>query len=327
MALSSTSTGGASRSTRPNSSRFRCPLVIRRLSAPLHNPRAAEMFVTFVFLLPTVLVLGTFSLYPAVYSLFLSFFQWDGFSPHREFVGFAHYIALAKSPEFWNSLRVTLLYSVGVTIGALAFGLAAAVLLHQKVIGRSIYRALFFLPIVTPTVATGVVWKYLLDPTNGAINSLLRYLGISGPSWLSDPRWALIAVIGVGIWKRTGFNAIIYLAALQGIPKDLIEAAMVDGANPWRSFWSITWPLLRPATFFVCVTSLIDAFQAFDLVYVMTEGGPLGATDVLGHYLYRYGFRYSMLGYSSAVSYVIFIVVLVITLVQFHYSRRGGYDL
>lgn len=135
-----------------------------------------------------------------------------------------------------------------------------------------------------------------------------------------------MAIDSVGIWKRVGFDAIIYLAALQGIPGSLLEAARVDGATPWQSFRSIAWPLLRPATFFVVVTSLIDAFQMFDLVYVMTNGGPIGATDVLGYYLYRYGFRYARLGYASAVAYVIFTLIFVLTVIQFRFSRGGGQD-
>lgn len=292
---------------------------------PLQRRHRHETFAAFFFLLPTLLVLGTFNLYPAVYSLVLSLFRWDGFS-EPVFQGLQHYVTLLSAPDFWNSLRVTLLYSAGVTLGALVLGLAEAVLLNQAVRGRAVYRALAFLPIVTPSVAIGVVWKYLFDPSQGVVNRFLSLVGISGPGWLVDPEWALVAVIGVGIWKRAGFDAIIYLAALQGIPGSLLEAARADGATPWQSFRSIVWPLLRPATFFVVVTSLIDAFQMFDLVYVMTNGGPIGATDVLGYYLYRYGFRYARLGYASAVAYVIFTLIFVLTVIQFRFSRGGGQD-
>ena len=286
--------------------------------------RRQEALVAFVFLFPTILILGTFNIYPAIYSLFLSFFEWDGFSIHKTMVGLANYYDLISSTDFWNSVRVTLLYASGVTVFATVLGLVTAILLNQNVSSSWLYRILCFMPVATPTVAIGVVWKYLLDPTQGAINKLLELVGISGPRWLTDPAWALPAVIGVGVWKRSGFNAIIYLAALQGIPESLMEAATVDGARPLQRFWYITRPLLRPATFSVIVTSIIESFQAFDLVYVMTEGGPLGSTDIIGYFLYRHGFRYSRLGYASAVAYVIFACVFIVTVIQFRISKRGG---
>lgn len=276
------------------------------------------------FLLPTVAVLGTFNFYPALYSLYLSLFEWNGLSPSREFVGLANYARLLASGEFWNSLRVTLLYAGGVTLLALALGLLVAVLLNQPIRGQAVYRVLYFLPVITPTVASGVVWKYLFDPTQGVVNRGLAGVGLEGPSWLNDPSWALLAVVVVGVWKRVGFNMVVYLAALQGIPRIYYEAAQLDGAGPWQQFRYITLPLLAPTTFFLVVTALIDAFQVFDLVYVMTSGGPLGSTDVLGYYLYRQGFRYSELGFASAVAYVMFALIFVATVIQFRLSRGGG---
>ncbi|MBC7260809.1 MAG: sugar ABC transporter permease [Chloroflexi bacterium] len=275
------------------------------------------------FLLPTVVILGTFNFYPAFYSLYLSFFEWNGFAPGRTFVGFWNYIRLLNSGEFWNSLRVTVVYASGVTLIALLIGLGVAVLLNQRILGRTFYRALYFLPVITPTVAAGVVWKYLFDPTKGAVNQLLSIFGISGPGWLSDPSWSLIGVTIVGIWKRVGFNMVVYLAALQSIPRMYYEAAAIDGANAWHTFRRITVPLLRPTTLFLVIISLIDAFQIFDLVYVMTAGGPLKSTDVIGYYLYRYGFRYHELGFASAIAYVMFVFVFVLTVLQFRIARGG----
>jgi multiple sugar transport system permease protein len=279
-----------------------------------------------LFLLPTIVVLGTFNFYPALYSLYLSLFEWNGLSPTREFVGLANYARLLASGEFWNSLRVTLLYAGGVTLLALALGLGVAVLLNQPIRGQTLYRVLYFLPVITPTVASGVVWKYLFDPIQGVVNRSLGGVGITGPSWLSDPSWALAAVVVVGVWKRVGFNMVVYLAALQGIPKTYYEAAQLDGAGPGQQFRHITLPLLAPTTFFLVVTALIDAFQVFDLVYVMTSGGPLGGTDVLGYYLYRQGFRYSELGFASAVAYVMFALIFMVTLMQFRLTRGGQGD-
>lgn len=288
--------------------------------------RLKELPTALVFLLPAIAILGTFNFYPALYSLYLSFFEWNGTAPTKEAVGLQNYTRLLGSAEFWNSLRVTAVYAGGMTVVSLALGMLVASLLNQPIRGQAVYRALYFLPVVTPTVATGVVWKYLFDPSQGVINRALETFGVVGPNWLSDPRWALLAVIMVGIWKRVGFNMVVYLAALQGIPRAYYEASRLDGANTWQVFRFITLPLLGPSTFFLSVTALIDAFQVFDLVYVMTGGGPLGSTDVIGFYLYRYGFRYYELGFASAIAYVMFLLIFVVTVVQFRLSRGGGTD-
>ena len=288
--------------------------------------RLKELPTALLFLLPAIAILGTFNFYPALYSLYLSFYEWNGTAPTKEAVGLTNYSRLLGSGEFWNSLRVTVLYAGGMTVISLALGMLVASLLNGQIRGRAFYRALYFLPVVTPTVAAGVVWKYLFDPSQGVVNRSLETFGIGGPNWLSDPRWALLAVVVVGVWKRVGFNMVVYLAALQGIPRTYYEASKLDGASTWQVFRFITLPLLGPSTFFLSVTALIDAFQVFDLVYVMTAGGPLGSTDVLGFYLYRYGFRYYELGFASAVAYVMFLLIFVVTVIQFRLSRGGGAD-
>ncbi len=275
------------------------------------------------FLVPTIVILGTFKVFPAIYSLFLSFFEWDGLRQGRTPVGLQNYAELLGSAEFWNSIRVSVIYAAGVTLVALFIGLVLAVLLDRAVSGRALYRLLYFLPVITPTVAAGVIWKYLFDPSQGVLNRFLELLQLPGPPWLTSPEWALWAVIIVGIWKRLGFNLVIYLAALQGIPRSYYEASALDGATPVQSFFRITVPLVAPSTFFLAVTSIIDSFQAFDLVYVMTNGGPLKSTDVIGFFLYRYGFRYYELGYASAIAYVMFLLIFVATLVQYRIRRRG----
>jgi multiple sugar transport system permease protein len=275
-----------------------------------------------VFLLPTLLILGIFKVFPAFYSLFLSFFEWDGLAQARTAVGGENYGELFASAEFWNSLRVTLLYSGGVTSFALVAGLILAVLLNSSLRGQTSFRVIYFLPVITPTVASGVIWKYLFDPSQGVLNRFLEVVGIEGPAWLSSPEWALPAVVIVGIWKRIGFNLVIYLAALQAIPRTFYEVASLDGAGPITKFMRITVPLVAPSTFFVAVTSIIDSFQAFDLVYVMTGGGPLGSTDVIGYMLYRYGFRYYELGYASAIAYAMFILLFAATLIQYRFQRK-----
>jgi multiple sugar transport system permease protein len=277
-----------------------------------------------VLLLPALVVLTTFNLYPALSSFYLSFFDWDGIGPIRTPVGLDNYRRLFASSEFWNSLRVTVVYALAMTTAALAIGLLTAVLLNQPIRGIALYRLLYFLPVITPTVAAGVVWRYLFDPSQGVVNRTLGALDIVGPAWLSDPSWALLAIIIVGIWKRVGFNVVVYLAALQGVPRTHYEAAQLDGAGPFQTLRYVTIPLLAPTTFFLTVTALIDAFQVFDLVYVMTAGGPLRSTDVFGYYLYRYGFRYHELGFASAIAYVMFLLIFVVTIVQFRITRGGG---
>lgn len=287
------------------------------------SARLRQLPTALLFLLPAAVVLGVFNFYPALYSLYLSFFEWNGLSPTRDPVGLGNYRRLLSSAEFWNALRVTALFTVGLTGGSIAIGLLVAVLLNQEVRGRTFYRVIYFLPVITPTVAAGVVWRYLFDPSQGVVNRGLEAVGVSGPSWLVSPIWALVAVVIVAIWKRVGFNMVIYLAALQGIPRTYYEAAQLDGAGPWQTFRHITVPLLGPTTFFLTVTALIEAFQVFDLVYVMTAGGPLGSTDVMGYYLYRYGFRYYELGFASAIAYVMFLVIFLATLIQFRFTRAG----
>lgn len=284
-----------------------------------HNTLSALLFLT-----PLVVIMGPFNLFPAFYSLFLSLFEWNGVAPTKAFVALDNYSRLLSSSEFWNSLRVTVVYAASITVGALVLGLAAALMLNSSISGRTVYRAVYFLPVITPMVAAGVVWTYLFDPSQGVINRMLAFAGISGPDWLTAPATALWSVVIVGIWKRVGFNLVVYLAALQTIPKSYYEAAYIEGAGGFATFRFITLPLLGASTFFLIVTSLIEAFQVFDLAYVMTGGGPLRSTDVMGYFLYRYGFRYYEIGYASSIAYVMFFLLFVATVLQFSVSGRGA---
>ncbi len=280
-------------------------------------------------LLPALLVLGIFTIYPIIYSGYLSLNDWNGFDPQPTWVGAQNYVDLFSSPNFWHSLGVTLAYVTGVTVLSVAGGLVIALLLNSGIRGVTFYRVLYFIPVVTATVAAATVWKYLLDPGTGFVNVTLRSLGIQGPSWLTDPNWALLAVILVGVWKRVGFNMVVYLAGLQTIPGVYYEAAEVDGANGWQRFWGITLPLLAPTTLLIAIMSLIDAFLVFDTVYIMSNGsgGPVGSTEVLGFVLWRDAFRYFNLGDASAVGWVLFLIILIITLIQwrlFGEPAKGG---
>jgi len=280
-----------------------------------HN-RLGDLSAAVVCLLPTALVLGVFSLYPIVYSGYLSLVEWDGLAAERPVVWFDNYLRLARSGLLGNSIKVTLIYATGVVVGSLALGLLAAVLLNAGVKGLTLYRTIYFLPVVTATVAAAVVWKLLLDPGSGYVNIVLRDLGVAAPSWLRDPTWAMPAVILVGVWKRLGFTMVVFLGGLQSIPREVQEAAAVDGAGPVAVFRDVTLPLLAPTTLLLAIMGVIDAFLVFDQVYVLTGGGPVGSTEVLGLLLYRQAFRYFDLGGASAIGWVMFALIASVSLVQ-----------
>jgi len=277
-------------------------------------------------LLPVTLLFIIFNLYPLLYSGYLSVMEWDGFSDNRTFVGLDNYRTILTSPDFGNSLRVTLVYTVGVTVISIVLSLFIAVLLNTGIRGRTGYRMLYFLPVVTSTIAVAVVWRYLLTPNTGYVDVFLKSIGVTSPSptWLRNPSWALWIVILVGIWKRLGFNIVIYLAGLQSIPREYYEASEVDGAGPFRQFRYITVPLIAPVTLLLAIMSIIDSFLIFDVVYVMTNGGPLDSTNVIGLLLYNQAFRYFNMGQASAIAWVIFGIVFVVTLLQWRFFGIRG---
>jgi multiple sugar transport system permease protein len=288
-----------------------------------HHFLEKEKIALNIFLIPSIIIILIFNIFPAFYSFFLTLFEWNGFSPTKEFIAFDNYISALKDPELRNSIVITLIYSVFVTFASMFLGVLIALTLNMDLKGKSIFRLIYFIPVITPSVASGVTWKYLFDPYNGVINNLLGYFNIVGPLWLNDPSWALFSVSIVGIWKRTGFCMVIYLAALQDISKSYLEAAQIDGANEWQIFRYIKFPLLTPTSLFLIITGLIESFQVFDLVYTMTNGGPIGATDVLGFLLYRHAFKYFNLGYASVVSALMFIILFVLSMVQWKYTGGG----
>jgi len=271
-------------------------------------------------------VIGVFVLYPIVSAGYISLTSWNGFDPVKEFIGLDNYVRLAQDPEFWNSLLVTCVYAVGVCLLSVASGLTIALLLDAPLRGRGFYRGVYFLPAVTSSVAAAIVWKYMLDPA-GFVNALLAQIGIEGPNWLQDRWLALGALTLLTVWKNLGFNAVLYLTALQALPQGVFEAAQLDGANLPQRLRFLTFPLLAPMTFFVVVQALITSFQAFDLVYVLTGGGPQGGTEVLGMLMYREAFRLGDFGYGTAIAFVTLFLVLGVTLVQWRASGSGRSSL
>lgn len=274
-----------------------------------------------LFLAPSLIPLTLFILGPMAASLGLSFLHWDLLRPPR-LIGLDNFTNLIGDLEFRAAVGHTLFFIVGYLPLVYVGGLALALALNRKMRAASFFRAAYFLPVVTSWVVVALVWKWLLNPQSGIVNFLLGLVGITGPGWWTDPAWAMPSIILASAWKDLGFVMIILLAGLQAISDDYYEAAAVDGASRWQSFRHITVPLLSPASFFVLVISLVNSFQVFDQVWVMTGGGPAGATSVVVEQIVQHAFRYSQMGYASAMSWVLFAAILVITFVQFRLQRR-----
>lgn len=281
----------------------------------------SKLIALSVLLLPSLAGLTIFVITPIVASFGLSFTRWDLFTD-IEWVGLANFQRIIVDPDVHDALRNTLLFIAGYLPGVIVIALSLAVLLNRKLKGKVLYRAVYFVPVVTSWVAVSLIWKWLLNPEYGLINYGLSLIGIQGPGWLFDPNWALAGVILTSIWKDIGFVMVIYLAGLQDIPESYYEAAQLDGASPWQQFRTITWPLLARTTFFVTTISLINSFQVFDQVWVMTQGGPAGATSVMMELIYKNAFSYYQMGYASALSWVLFAIIFAVTIIQ-NLAQRG----
>jgi multiple sugar transport system permease protein len=265
-----------------------------------------------LFLGPSVLGMTVFVLGPILVSFALAFARWDLLTP-PSFVFLQNFATLLNDPEFWAALRHTVTFVVGYVAPVMLLGLFVAVALNTRVPARSFLRALYFLPVVSSWVAVALVWKWLLNPSYGLVNNALAGLGITGPAWLFDPAWAMPAVILTSLWKDVGFVMTILLAGLQNIPAEILEAASIDGATGSQRLWHVVVPLLAPSLFFALTISLINAFQVFDQVYVMTGGGPAGSTSVLIERIVKNAFSYSQMGYAAAMSWVLFALVFAVS--------------
>ncbi|MCC2309954.1 carbohydrate ABC transporter permease [Cellulomonas chengniuliangii] len=274
-----------------------------------------------LFLLPSAIPLIAFVLVPMVGSAWVSLHRWNLISG-MEWVGLDNYAKLLGDPTTRKVFGNTLMYIAGYLPLVYVGGLGLALLLNQAFRGRSFFRAAYFLPVVTSWVVVALVWQWLLNPGNGLVNQVLGAIGLPEPGWWTDPTWALPSVILASAWKDLGFVMVILLAGLQAIPGDVMEAARMDGANAWQRFRSITLPLLSPSTFFVVVISLVNGFQVFDQVYVMTGGGPSGASQVVVGQIYDLTFRYGRAGEASALSWLLFALILGVTAFQLHGQKR-----
>jgi ABC-type sugar transport system permease subunit len=301
------------------------------VALPRRRPRGAfvlgerrrEALVFLALVLPNVVLLSVWTYWPFVYSLYLSLTNWNLLRPTRDFVGLANYATLLGSDRFWQVVTSTVIYTVGTVFVRLAISLALAVLLNQsRVLLRALWRLVIFSPHITTSAAMALVWLSVYDPNHGPLDAVLSTFGLHMPNVMASTTLVLPALMVVGIWKGIGFSTVVFLAALQGVPRELKEAAAVDGAGAWHAFRHVSLPAISPVTYFLVVTGTIDAFQTFDLVSVMTGGGPAGASTLYVYYLYQEAFHYYRAGYASAIAVVFLVVMVAFTLVQTRLSRR-----
>ena len=289
--------------------------------------RLKETLTAYAFVGPSLFGVLAFLLLPLVIVAGLSLFDWKLLGTPK-FVGLDNYEQLFGDGGIGHSLFVTILY-VALTIPVqTVLAMVLALLLNQRVRGLKIFRAMFVIPWIATPVVMGLVWSWIFDPANGAINEFLGIFDVAGPNWLSSVALALPAVAATQVWQFAGYNMLFFLAGLQTIPKDFYEAASLDGASPVRQFFTITLPLLRPTLFFVLVTNVIGSFQVFDTIFVMTDGGPANSTEVINYAIYQTAFKQFEFGYAAAIAMVLFLVILAVTMAQVRYfNRKTTYDL
>jgi len=292
-----------------------------------HRPVPWREFALFAALAgPNFALVLVFGYWPVVYNVILSFERWDMISPIRQFVGWDNWVSLFTTDGIGRILFQTFVLLVSVTGGSLVIGLGMALLLDQRLFGRRLGRTLAFAPYVIGSATTAMIWLFLFDPNFGLIKSLLGIIGLSSPRWMSDASWAMPGMIIVHIWRHAGFVAIIYIAGLQSIPRELKEAAIIDGAGAARRLVRVTLPLLTPITYFLLVTTVISTFQAFDLIAIMTHGVPGTATQVLSWHIYELGFVRNDAGMAGAAGTLMFVLLLTITALQTRFVRRSVND-
>lgn len=287
----------------------------------VENNKWARRLAICVFLLPSFIGLLVFQLAPMLASLYISFTDWDLIGS-ASFVGIDNYIKLFENEKSVTSIVNVFKFIVGYIPAVLVFGLIFAVLLNRPIRGVKFYRATIFVPVITSWVAVSIVWKWLLNGESGMLNYLLSLIGIQGPVWLQDFFWAMPSIIAVSVWKDLGFVTIILLAGLQEISNDYYEAAEMDGASKLVQFFKITLPLLTPVLFFILVISMINSFQLFDQVMIMTDGGPAGSTSTLVEQVYKNAFVNYKMGFASAQSWALFLIIFTVTFIQYQMQKR-----
>lgn len=280
-----------------------------------------QNFAAWIFIAPAILGTFIFILIPVICSFGLSFTSWDMLNPIN-FVGFENYKLLLKDGLFYKILLNTIVFALSTSILGVIIPLILAAILNSKIRGSEFYKTAYFLPFITPMVVVGIVWAWIFDPNIGFLNQVLNI----HINWLYDSKFAMPALIIVSVWKLIGYNMIIFLSAFSSVSQSLFEAAKIDGANAYQTFKNVTIPLLSSTIFFVIIITAISSFQVFDLIYLMTQGGPFDSTNVLVYSIYKNAFEYFNIGKASAIAYVLFVIILVLTLIQWHFRKKIVYN-
>ncbi len=294
----------------------------------MKEDRKLKISAAYFFLAPAMITIFIFFLVPVIAAFLMSFTDFDIYSlgnfNYAQFVGLKNYVEIFKDPLFWTSLKNTLYFVIVGGPLSIAVSLAAALLINSKLIKfKGFFRLAYFLPVVTTLVAVSILWKYIYHPHFGILNYLLSFFGIHSIDWLGNPQWSMPAIILLAVWKNFGYNMIIFIAGLQNIPEDLYEAANIEGASAWNQFKSITLPMLAPTTLFVGIITMIGYFQLFAEPYIMTQGGPLNSTLSIVLYMYQEGFRWWNMGYSAALAFILFFIILVVSLIQIKIQKES----
>ena len=280
-----------------------------------------ESTVAWLFILPAVIGILIFIIIPIICSFGLSFAHWDLLNSPT-FAGLDNYKEIFNQQIFWKILANTIVFAAATSVFGVIIPLILASIMNSKISGCEFYKCTYFLPYITPMIVVGIIWAWIFDPNIGFLNQIL-HMHIN---WLYDAKYAMPALIIVSVWKLIGYNMIIFLSGFASVPQDLYESAKIDGANAIQTFKNITIPLLSPTVFFVVIITAISSFQVFDLIYLMTEGGPYDSTNVLVYAIYKNAFEYFNVGRASAISYILFIIILILTLIQWHYRKKLVYN-
>jgi len=279
-----------------------------------------------LFVAAPVLGYLLFVLYPTLFALYASLTRWNGLGP-MQFIGLDNYVALLSDERFLQSLFNTFFYMIGIPIG-LAISLALAIAMNRKIIGLTAFRTIYYIPVISSIAAVAILWQWAYNGDFGLVNQFLAFFGIDGPNWLADTTWAKPAIILMAVWKGLGYSMLLYLAAIQSVPRSLYEATALDGAGAWRQFRAITLPMVRPVTFFLVVTQVIAGAMIFTEINIMTPtGGPEYSTASAVFYIWKQAFQYRQMGYATAAAIVLGILILVITLIQFRLNKRNSFAI
>ncbi|APF21766.1 carbohydrate ABC transporter permease [Clostridium butyricum] len=288
----------------------------------INKRKIKNLMRVLMFILPALIPLGVFWLFPMGQAIFMSFTDWDYMSSAYNIVGFENYRNIFSDSMFYDALKNTLLFTLGTLVPTIALGLLAAVILRKKITGSAIYKAIIFSPWVTPTVVISIVWSWIFEPQYGLANYILQLLNMPKSQWLQSSDTAMTAVILVTVWKGFGWAMIFYLTALERVPKELYEVAAVDGAGSWQKFKKITLPLISPTTFFLTIITTINSIQAYDQIQVLTQGGPSGSTRTILYLYYQTAFENFNIGEATSIAVIILLIIGALAGIQFIASKK-----